>query len=242
MQLAPFYLALSLLLLLLPTALFLGRRRRHSLRSSAQNELVTLPTLLTCVWSWVDLARAAGGGWLLTNKVVLPPTTVLQIWEVVLGLVIQLGPLLLGAWLQIMLTGSRRLRLAPLFYLLGLTVAVLPWQVWLFGGLLGMTLTGMLRRWRAVFWIMPCSLLGAAVLFRSISFATLLVPVLYLLTSLLGIRPDRPLAWVTAPPKEFSVRQERRRHERRSRRSVSVTTSPSPPPPGPPPETPGRAP
>lgn len=234
MRLAPLYLTLAIVLLWLPLALVLGRRRRHELRNPARSDQVTLPSLLACVWSWLDLARAAGGTWLLLNKTVLPATAPLRPLDVALSMAVQLVPLIPAVWIQVMLTGSRRLRVAPLFFLLGIAGVLLPWQVSVFGIALAFTLTGMLQRWPAIFWIMPACLAGIAALFRSINLATLLTPLLFILPGLLGVRPERPLSWVIArswawdPQRRSSRDHGRRRRSDRSASPVAGGSAPTP--------------
>lgn len=219
------YLSLAVVLLWLPLAALLGRRVRRELRNPARGSLVTLPALLRSPWAWCDLLRAGGGMWLLLHQVVLPalptdkPPTQAMIWALRVAIP---TVLLLGVWIQTMLTGSRRLRLAPLFYLLGITVVLLHWQVWLFGGMLGFTLTAMLRRWQLVFWLLPATLIAAAALFRMADLPVAIIAVLYVLPGLLGLRPERPLAWVFSEAHAFRVDKDKpRRHRHRSERRAS---------------------
>lgn len=214
------YLALALALLWLPTGLLLGRRRRRELRTTDRDNLVSLPGLMRSPWAWLDLARAGAGAWLLSTKIFLPTVGPVAKQAVYIALAVQLGALLFGVWLQVMATGSRRLRLAPLFYLFGLTALLAPWQVSLFGVALALTLTGMLGQWRSVFWIMPVCLAAAAALFRSFGIMSVFMPILYLIPGLLGVRPERPLAWIfsrTRAPRLQREESSSRRHHRRSR-------------------------
>ncbi len=190
------YLALALLLLWLPVGLLVGHRRRRELRKSDRDNVVSLPALMRSPWAWFDLFRAGAGAWLVSTKIFLPPTGPVSKQAVYIALAVQLCALLFGVWLQVMATGSRRLRLAPLFYLFGLTALLAPWQVSLFGVALAVTLTGMLGQWRSVFWIMPVCLAAAAALFRSFGIMSIFMPILYLVPGLLGVRPERPLAWI----------------------------------------------
>jgi hypothetical protein len=236
MRYAPLlYLALALVLLWLPTGLCIGRRRRRELREPARDAQVGLPTLLATPWAWIDLIRAGCGSWLLVFNIALPD--LLQVLHVPLvpnapipmqyqvgWIAFQLGSLLVAVWIQVMITGARRVRLAPLFFILGVALGLLSWKVYTFGGILGLTLTGMLGRWRAVFWIMPVTLTAAAALFRSLNALSALVPVLCLVPALLGVRPERPLAWLLSRRLNQPIRTEERRH-RRHRRS---TTAPAP--------------
>lgn len=227
------FLTLAVVLLWLPLAALLGRRVRRELRNPARGSLVTLPALLCSPWAWFDLLRAGGGMWLLIHQVVpksLPtdtPPSQTAIWALRVAVPCAL---LLGAWSQTMLTGSRRLRLAPLFYLFGITVVLLPWQISLFGGVLGFTLTAMLRRWQLVFWLLPATLLAAAALFRMLNLAVALIAVLYVLPGLLGLRPERPLAWVFSQARSFRVddqkpRRHRHRHDRRASEAGSLRSA-----------------
>lgn len=226
MRVDPLYLSLALVLLWLPLALLLGRRRRRELRNPAGSALVTLPALLASPWSWLDLIRAAGGTWLLAHKVLLPPTAPLRTIDVLAGLLVQMLPLIPAVWIQVMLTGSRRLRLAPLFFAIGIAAIILPWQVSIFGGVLAFTLTGMLRRWRVIFWIMPVCLVGTAALFRMVSIACVLVPLLFVLPALLGVRPERPLSWVFNRARALDPKDGHRSDRRRRRRSRHTDARP----------------
>jgi hypothetical protein len=220
MRLSYPYLLLALVLLWLPLALLLGRHRRRELRNPARGALVTLPSLLRSPWAWFDLLRAGGAVWVMLHLIQLPllPTDKPQSHHASLVLVGgQLLALALGVWIQTMGTGSRRLRLAPLFYLLGITIALLPWQVWLFGGALGLALTGMLRRWQVVFWLLPASLLAMAALFRTLELKVAFVAALYVLPGLLGLRHERPLSWVFTPVRDIPVEEKQPRRRRRHR-------------------------
>ena len=221
------YLLLAVALLWLPLALLFGRRVRRELRNPARGVLVTLPALLRSPWSWVDLLRATGGVWILNHLVYLPPPPTAKPTPAIL-LALRIGlPLVLfiGVWIQTMLTGSRRLRLAPLFYLLGITIAMLLpfWQVSFFGGVLGLTLTGMLRRWQLAFWLLPATLLAAALLFKQIGIPVILVALLYMLPGLLGLRPERRLSWVFTQTNTLPSTNDKPR--RRRRRSDGLTSS-----------------
>lgn len=220
MRIATLYLALALALLWFPTAFFLGRRRRRELRNPTRSDLITLPSLLCSPFSWIDLFRAAGGTLILTHLAVIPPNRALTPVESAIGLAIFALPLVISSWVQTMVTGSRWLRLAPLFFLLGIAATALPWEVVLFGSLLGLTLTGMLGRWRFVFWILPACLIAASVLFRQIGIPSLLVPILFGIPALLDLNPNRPLAWVSARPDAWGIGKTEK-NKRRRRRSGS---------------------
>jgi hypothetical protein len=213
MRISYLHLLLALVLLWLPLALLLGRRRRRDLRNPGRSMLVTLPALLTSPWAWFDMVRACAGAWLLLRQVVeLLPRAKPSLYEVMGA---QLGVLLVGVWIQIMATGSRRLRLAPLFYLLGITIALVPWQVSLFGGLLGLILTCMLRRWYLAFWLMPVTLLAATALFGTHEPAVGMTLVLFGLVALISVQPERRLSWVFAEPDGYSVEEQPRRRRHR---------------------------
>ena len=195
MRIDPLYLALAIVLLWLPTALFLGRRRRRELRIPDRETGLTIPALLASAWSWIDLLRAGAGAWILVELAIRPP---LLSGAPTLCSILHVAALGLGVWSQTMLTGSLRLRLAPLCYLVGLSVVLLPWQVSLFGGVLGLTLAAMMGQWLMAFWILPVTLVAASVLFQKTGMLNLLLPAVYLITAILGVRPERPIAWVYA--------------------------------------------
>lgn len=209
MSSVPVFTALALALLWLPTGICLSRHRRHKLLSPERNLQISAIGMLASVWSWVDLLRAWAGAWYLgrfvqvadlaqafgheiTEENPLPPHWA-AIWQVFL-----LGAFSLGVWHQVMLTGSRHLRLAPLFYLLGLGAGLLPWNVALFGSVLGLALTGLVGNRAFTFWLMPVAIAGIAVLYRTIGLYSALVPALYGLVAFLGLRPNHPLAWLMA--------------------------------------------
>lgn len=198
MRIALLFLAPAILLLWLPTALLIGRRRRRNLRGSKRNAAVALPALLRSSWSWVDFLRAALGAWLLANLAILPPTEPDSSTGRILCPFLVLGVLFAGVVAQTLLTGSRHLRIAPLFYLVGLAAGVLPWQLSVFGGLLGLSLAGMTGQWILSFWIMPLSLGGAAMLFRQLAPMNILMPALFLVPAILGAHPLHPLKWIYA--------------------------------------------
>lgn len=216
MRIYYFHLLLALVLLWMPLAVLLGRRRRRDLRNPARGVLVTVPALLACPWAWFDLVRASVGAWLLMQQAVEALAFDDPARWAVLG--VQMAVLLVGVWVQIMGTGSRHVRLAPLFYMLGLTTALVPWQVALFGGLLGFALTGMLRRWNLVFWLMPLTLLAATALFRTVEPAAVIILVLFGLVALVGLQEHRRLSWIFAEPQGFALEEDQpRRHHRRRR-------------------------
>lgn len=218
MRLSYPFLLLALALLWLPPALLLNRHRRRELRNPARGALVNLPALLRSPWTWFDLLRAGGAVLVIRKLAFLPLRPTDPPPSPVATLLLVGGPLLalaLGVWIQTMVTGSRRLRLAPLFYLLGATVALLPWQVGLFGGALGLALTGMLRRWHLAFWLLPASLLAMAALFRLLGLPVAFIAALYVLPGLLGLRPERPLSWVFTPARTFSEEEAQPRRRRR---------------------------
>ena len=201
MRIDPLSLLLALVLLWIPTALFIGRRRRHNLCVSDRRRTgVTFLGLLYSVWTWVDLTRAGLGAWVLANLAVLPPlpTEPSSGTGRHLCTVIVLGVLFLGVWSQTMLTGSRHLRLAPLGYLVGIAAAMLPWQIAVFGIMLGLCLTGMTGYWILSFWILPITLGAFVALFRQLGLINILVPPLFLIPAIMGVRPNFPLSWIYA--------------------------------------------
>ena len=113
MSLDYLYLALTVALLWFPLALLLSRRMRRELRDSARKELVTLPALLRSPWAWIDLLRTTAAMGLLIYFV-LPRFTPAEPTRAdnLLLLGARLLPPLVGVWIQTMITGSRRLRLA----------------------------------------------------------------------------------------------------------------------------------
>jgi hypothetical protein len=216
MRIALLLLAPALVLLWLPTALLIGHHRRRRLRNSECKSGATLPNLLRSPWTWVDFCRAALGAWLLANLAILPPTDPDSGTARILCMLLVLGVLFAGVVAQTLLTGSRHLRIAPLFYLVGLAAGVLPWQLSVFGGLLALTLTGMTGQWILAFWIMPLSLGAAAMLFRQLAPMNILMPALFLVPAILGIHPVHPLSWIYARARIPAADKPRQTRERAS--------------------------
>jgi len=198
MRIALLFLAPALVLLWLPTALLIGRRQRRNLRGLKRNAAVSLPALLRSIWSRVDFLRAALGAWLLAHLAILPPTDPDSGTGRIFCTLLVLGVLFAGVVSQTLLTGSRHLRIAPLFYLVGLAAGVLPWQLSVFGCLLGLSLAGMTGQWILAFWIMPLSLGAAAMLFGQLSPMNILMSALFLVPAILGAHPLHPLTWIYA--------------------------------------------
>lgn len=196
MRIAPLFLALALILLWWPTALLIGQRRRGKLHASERNAAGAIPGILRSFCSWLDLARASAGSWLLANHAVLPLFSSETAVGQNLRTAVVLSVLFVGALSQTLISGSRRVRLAPLSYLVGIACALLPWQVSTFGIALGITLAGMLRYWFLLFWLLPLSLGAMAALYGQLAVSTLLVPVLFLVPGILGLHPNHPLAWL----------------------------------------------
>jgi hypothetical protein len=216
MRIALLLLAPALVLLWLPTALLIGRRRRRNLRVIKHSDGVSLSGLLRSTWAWVDFFRAALGAWLLVNLAISPPTDPASGSGRILCTFLVLGILFAGVVLQTMLTGSRHLRIAPLFYLVGIAAALLPWQLSVFGGLLGFSLSGMTGQWILSFWIMPLSLGATAMLFRQFAPMNILMPALFLVPAILGIHPMHPLSWIYARARMPAVSEVSRPRERAS--------------------------
>jgi len=196
MRIAPLYLALALILLWWPTALLIGQRRRGKLHASERNASGAIPGVLRSFWFWLDLARASAGAWIMANRAVLPLISSEPAVGQNLRTAIVFSVLLLGVISQTLLSGSRRVRLAPLSYLVGIACVLLPWQVSTFGIALGITLAGMLRYWFLLFWLLPLALGAMAALYGQLAIGTLLVPVLYIIPGILGLHPDHPLTWL----------------------------------------------
>jgi|GEM_PF-5726864 len=196
MRIAPLFLALALILLWCPTALFIGHRRRGTLHASERNASGAFPGILRSFWSWLDLARATAGSWILAHHAVQPMFPSEPGLGQTLRTAVVFSVLLLGTLSQTLLTGSRRVRLAPLGYLVGIACALLPWQISTFGLALGITLAGMLRYWFLLFGLLPLSLGAMAALYGQLAIGTLLVPVLFLVPGILGVHPDHPLTWL----------------------------------------------
>jgi hypothetical protein len=222
------FLIAAIVLLCAPLGLVIGRRRRKALVEREHHSLVSLPDLLISPWSWLDLARALGASWMLLYKVVVPGSTPMRPTEMLLGAVVQIAPLVVGTVLQIVVTGSLRVRLAPLFYIIGITVLMVSWPVALFGLLLGLALTGMLRHWRLIFWLMPPCLMGAAMLFHENAINAGLVALLYFLPALLSLNPGVKLVWaVFRTPTWKTGMIGRRMSSRRRRFATPRGTEPS---------------
>jgi hypothetical protein len=203
MSLHPLYLFLAIALLFTPISLPLGEQRRHFLRHKSHEVLLTLPNLLGSPWNWVELIRSAVGTWILCY-LALPgpnagPPALVASPEAILSAALLVSAVVI----QVFVTGSRRLRLNPMFYLLGMSAAILPWSAALFGGMLAIVFTGMMRRWKLFYlFLVPC-LLGASLVFETapttIGFMSLLLlpPTITSCFSRMALPVFSPIKWLS---------------------------------------------
>lgn len=193
----------AVLVLWTPLVLFVGRRLRRKLTFPERNYCVGMNHLLLSPWSWLDLLRAGAGAWVLVHvaiKVaVIKQTVGGRVFDhtnpyPALGL--QVAILGIGVLLQLFATGNALIRVAPLFYLLGIALGVAPWEMAVFGGLLALTIGGLVRWPLGVFLFLPVCYAGFAFLFRQLSPLYLVPAALSGFAFVCSLLIDRPLAWL----------------------------------------------
>jgi hypothetical protein len=130
------YLGLALLLLWFP--MLTGARISFELSQPVVRE-VTLQQMMSLVWNWVDLLRAALGTWILGKLAwtitASTPATVDEARN--LALLIQAGALAAGVLLQTLRFKRGLVVLGPVFYLSGITVVMTGWVTGPFAAVVG---------------------------------------------------------------------------------------------------------
>ncbi len=197
------YLILSTVVLWTPLVLFVGRRLRKKLTYPERNYCVGMNHLLLSPWSWLDLLRSGAAAWVLVHLAVkvtvIKQTVALRVIDQTnpypaLGL--QVAILGIGVLLQVFATGNVLIRVAPLFYLMGVAIGVAPWQMAVFGGLLALTIGGLVRWPLGVFLFLPVCYAGFAYLFKQLSPLYLVPAALSGTAFVCSMLIDRPLAWL----------------------------------------------
>ena len=193
----PYFLA-ALVLLWTPLIRCLGRSRRRHLLHPECNGHISPAALLVVGWNWLDMVRAGAGAWVLVTYAILPPLdTKESALPSIIARVIVLG---IGVGVQAIGNNTRFDRLmAPIFYLLGFSVVLLPWQTAVFGGLLALVLADMLRGWIHLFWLMPVCLVAGLKLFGDLGVPALMSAALWAIPGALSlIHPNYYSLWVPA--------------------------------------------
>jgi hypothetical protein len=192
MKVDPFSLALALLLLWTPVMLFVRQSMRDRLKNPIRNRSATIGRMILTPLNWVDLARAAGGVWVLRELAITVEPGVTGLGTLVL--LIQAGVLAIGVLFQTVWHDEELIILGPVFYIAGATVLLVSWQVGLFSILLGVTLAQMLSRLSWMFIIVPVLSVVFARLFGGIGIALAVAGGLYLLPLLIAIGAQTPVA------------------------------------------------
>jgi hypothetical protein len=144
--------------------------------------------------NWIDLARAAGGVWVLRELAITIEPGVTSAGALVL--VVQSGVLAVGVLFQTIWHDEELIVLGPLFYIAGATVLLVSWQVAVFSILLGVTLAQMFSRLSWMFMLVPVLLLVFAKLFGGIGITLAVAGCLYLLPLLIAIGAQTPVAFM----------------------------------------------
>lgn len=184
----------AMALLWLPLVWFVGPVLRKKLTFAERNQSVTILHLLASPWSWVDLVRTGAGAWVLTGMAVQVPEV--RDASPYPALAIEAVIIAVGAVSQMYATRDVRVRVAPLFYTIGIAAGVAPWQVAVFGGALGLTLAGMIGRPWTAFLLLPVAFVGAAFFFGGLVPLHLVPALLCLLPLAYCVQGERPLSWL----------------------------------------------
>lgn len=118
-------------------------------------------------WFWVhplNVVRAFAGTWLLVQAVTLDPTATLTGFETLKPLATIAGLLLIALMAQTITRRDADLALAPVFFMCGLFVAWLPWQISVSAIVLALASIRAFRSWSVFFLIQAMAIAGAGVL------------------------------------------------------------------------------
>lgn len=192
MKVDPLSLALALVLLWTPVMLFVRQSMRDRLKNPIRNRSATIGRMLLTPLNWIDLARAAGGVWVLRELAITIEPGISGLGAPVF--LVQAGVLAIGVLFQSIWHDEELIVLGPLFYIAGATGLLVSWQVGLFSILLGVTLAQMFSRLSWMFTIVPVLSVVFARLFGGIGVPLAVAAGLYLLPLLIAIGGQTPVA------------------------------------------------
>ncbi|HEY5551734.1 MAG TPA: hypothetical protein VIK52_07590 [Opitutaceae bacterium] len=192
MKVDPLSLALALVLLWTPIMVFVRQSMRDRLKNPIRNRSATIGRMLLTPLNWIDMARAAGGFWVLRELAITIEPGVTGVGTLVL--MVYAGVLAIGVLFQTIWHDEELIIIGPLFYIAGATVLLVSWQVGLFSILLGVTLAQMLSRLSWMFTLVPLLFVVFAKLFSGLGVSLALAAGLYLLPLLLAIGAQTPVA------------------------------------------------
>jgi len=192
MKVDPLSLAIALVLLWTPVMLFVRESMRDRLKNPIRNRSATIGRMLLTPLNWIDLARAAGGVWVLRELAITVDPGVTGVATLVLF--VQAGVLAIGVLFQTIWHEEELIVLGPLFYIAGATVLLVSWQVGLFSVLLGVTLAQMFSRLSWMFTLVPVLSVVFAKLFGGIGITLAVAGGLYLLPLLIAVGAQTPVA------------------------------------------------
>lgn len=194
MKVDPLSLALALLLLWTPLMVLVRQSMRDRLKNPIRNRSATIGRMLLTPLNWIDLARAAGGFWVLRELAVTIESGVIGVGTLVL--VVCAGVLSIGVLFQTVWHDEELIVIGPLFYIAGATVLLVSWQVGLFSILLGVTLAQMLSRLSWMFTIVPVLFVAFGMLFGGLGVTLAIAAGLYPLPLLIAIGAQTPVAFM----------------------------------------------
>jgi len=192
MNIDPLSLALALVLLWTPIMLFVPQAMRDRLKNPIRNRSATMGRMLRTVMNCVDLARAAGGFWVLHRLAITIEPGVTGVGTLVL--ILQGAILAVGVLFQTIWHDEELIILGPVFYIAGATFLLISWQVGLFAIVLGITLAQMLKRVAWLFMIVPFLFVVFAKMFGGLGMSLAVACGLYVLPLLIAIGAQMPLA------------------------------------------------
>jgi hypothetical protein len=198
-----YLLPLALLCLWTPAAVISSAEVREKLRQQVRRHDDGFVSLLRNWVNWLDLARSAGGAWMLQR--VVTTFSVGQDDLTTTIVCVQLALLLIGVLAQSVWFSQKLLPIGPTFYLVGLTLMLCGPKVGCFGLVLGFTSALMLRRLRLGFFFVPASLAAFALLFHRFGLMTVFNALAFALPVLLAFALGERIAYARRPTKSRHI-------------------------------------
>ena len=184
-------------LLVLPTSLVCGARMRETLNRPARRHNEGLESLLRTPLNWVDLARAAGGTWLVQRALQGALATGDEM--AITFLIVELVILFAGVGAQTLWLRRPIRVIGPIFFLTGMTL-VLSGLAGGFALVLAFACALMFDRLSAVFVLAPLGLLGFGYLFQELTFTVAFNAAAFGLSPLLAFRFGTRMSFLRRSP------------------------------------------
>jgi len=191
------FLPAGVALLVLPTALVCGARMRETLDRPTRRHNEGLESLLRTPLNWLDLARAAGGTWLVQRALQGALATGDEM--AITFLVVELAIFFAGVGAQTLWLRRPVRVIGPIFFLMGMTLALSG----LAGGfalVLALACALMIDRLSAVFVLAPLGLLAFGYLFQELTVTVAFNAAVFALPPLLAFRFGTRMSFLRRTP------------------------------------------